>query len=104
MQGTEDDVFAGYGEIDVRGAAASPAPGNGNEDFGEVFDESGLLLGSDHDVAVAEFGGSERGKDTAADAEVGAAHVGAFFGAGEGEGQAPEVVDVHGSCIPPAGF
>ena len=95
LQGAEDYVFGGYGEIYVRGAAATPASRDGDEDFGEVFDERGLLFGSDHDVAVAEFRGGERGEDAAVDAEVGGAHMGAFFGAGEGEGEAAEVMDIH---------
>ena len=95
LQGTEDYVLGGDGEVHVSGAAAAPAAGDGDEDFGEVFDEGGLLFGGDHDVAVAEFCGGECGEDAAADAEVGGAHMGAFFGAGEGEGEAAEVVDVH---------
>jgi len=85
-EGAEDNVFVGNGEVHVCGATAPPTAGNGNKDFGEIFDKGGLLFRGDHDVAVAEFGGGERGKDAAADAEVGGAHVGAFFGAEEGEG------------------
>ena len=96
LEGAEDDVFVGNSEVHVCGATAAPTTGNGDEDFGELFDKGGLLFRVDHDVAVAEFGGGERGKDAAADAEVGGAHVGAFFGAGEGEGYAAEIVDVHG--------
>ena len=95
LQGAEHYVFGGDGEIYVCGAAAAPAAGDGDEDFGEVFDECGLLFGSDHDVAVAEFRGGERGEDAAVDAEVGGTHMGAFFSAGEGEGETAEVVDVH---------
>ena len=82
LQGAEDDVFVCEGEVDVCGSASSPTTGYGDEDFGEFFDEGGLLFGGDHDVAVAEFGGGERGEDATADAEVGGAHVGGFFGAG----------------------
>jgi len=96
LQRAEDDVFVRDREIDVRGTAASPAAGDGDEDFGEFFDKGGLLLGSDHDVAVAEFCGGEGGEDASADAKIRGAHVGAFFGARDGEGQAAEVVDVHG--------
>lgn len=96
LECAEDDVFVRDGDVYVRCAASSPASGDGDEDLGEFFDEGGLLFGGDHDVAVAEFGGGEGGEDAAADAEVGGAHVGAFFGAGEGEGETAEVLDVHG--------
>ncbi len=76
-------------------AVAAPAAFYGDEDFGQFFDEGGLLLWGDHDVAVALFYGGQGGENSIADAEVGVAHVGGFFGALEAEGDAAEVVDVH---------
>ena len=77
-------------------AVAAPAAFYGDEDFGHFFNESGgLLLWSDHDVAVALFCRGQGGEDSTADAEVGAAHVGGFFGAFEAEGDAAEVVGIH---------
>ena len=95
LQCAEDDVFVRDCEIDVCGAAASPTAGYGDEDFGEFFDEGGLLFGSDHDVAIAEFRGGEGRENTSADAEVGGAHMGALLDAGEGKGETTEVVDVQ---------
>ena len=66
LQCAEDDVLVRGCEIDVCGAAASPPAGYGDEDFGEFFDEGGLLFGSDHDVAIAEFRGGEGCENTSA--------------------------------------
>ena len=71
----------------MSGAAYAPAAFYGDEDFGEFFDEGGLLLGGEHEVAVALFGGGEGGENAVAYAEVGAAHVGGFFGAFEARGR-----------------
>ncbi len=79
-------------------AVAAPAAFYGDENFGQFFDESGLLFWGDHDVVVALFCGGEGGEDAAVYAEVGTAHVGGFFGAFEAEGDAAEVVDVHPEC------
>jgi len=88
--------FVGDGEADVGGAVASPAAFDGEEDVGGVGEEEGLLFRGEHEVAEAFFDGGEGGEDAAADAEVGCAHVGGFFGAGEGEGDAAEVGWGHG--------
>ena len=80
-------------------AHAAPAAVDGEEDFGEIFDEGGLLFEGEHEIAVALGGGSESGEDSAADAEVGLAHVGGFSGAFEAEGDAAEVVGVHGGGV-----
>lgn len=96
MQSAGEDVFGGFGETDVGHAHASPGAGDGKENFGEVQDEGLLLFEGKHEIAVALFRGGESGEDAAVDAEIGLAHVGRFFGAGEGEGGAAKVSDVHG--------
>jgi len=96
LQGAAEEVFVGEGEDDMSGAACAPAAFYGDEDFGEFFDEGGLLLGRKHEVAVALFDGGQGSEDAVAHAEVGIAHVGGFLGAFEGEGDAAEVGDVHG--------
>jgi hypothetical protein len=99
LQGAAEKVFVGEGEDDVSCAACAPAAFYGYEDFGEFFDEGGLLFGREHQVAVSLFGGGEGGEDAVAYPEVGIAHVGGFLGTFEGEGDAAEVGDVHGGFI-----
>jgi hypothetical protein len=100
-QGAGQDVFGGGGEPDVGHAHATPAAVNGEEDFWEFCDEVLLLFGGKHQVAVALLGGGQGGEDAAVDAEIGIAHVGGFFGAGERESDAAEVVEVHGEMVQP---
>ena len=95
VEGAGENIFVRSGEADMSSTHASPAAVNGEEDFGEFLDEGGLLLGREHEVAIALLGGSESRKDAASDAEVGATHVGTFFGAFEAKGDAAEVGDVH---------
>ncbi len=96
LQRAGQKIFVSECETHVRGAIAAPSTLNRDEHFGEFFDEGGLLLGCEHQVAVALFAGRESGEDSAANAEVGTPHMGIFFGAFEAEGDAAEVVDVHG--------
>ena len=49
----EDHVFACRSEAGVGGAVAAPSASDGQEDRGRVFDEGGLVLGREHEVAVA---------------------------------------------------
>jgi hypothetical protein len=79
----------------VGAAHASPTAGDGEKDLGEVGKEELLLFGSEHEVAVVLGLRGESGEDAAADAEVGVAHVGAFFGARKGEGESAKVVGGH---------
>ncbi len=95
VQGAVKYVFTGRSQADVGGAGAAPAPGDGKEEVWALFGEGGLLLGREHEVAEAFALGSEGGEDVAADAEVGGTHVGAFFSAGEAEGDAAEIVWCH---------
>lgn len=97
MEGTGKDIFSGSCEADVGHAHASPAAGDGKENFREFFDEGLLLFEGEHEIAVALFHGSESGEDTAVDAEIGIAHVGRFFGTGEAKGDTAEITDVHGN-------
>ena len=77
------------------GTAKSPAALHRNEDVWQFFDERGLLFRRDHYIAVPLFGGSERSEDSASDSEVDRAHMGAFLGAFEREGNAAEIDGVH---------
>lgn len=92
------DVFGGGSETDVGRAHAAPSAMNGEEDIGCFGDEVGLLPGREHEVSVTERFGGESGKDFAADAEVGRAHVRAFFGSVEAEGDAAKVSGSHGGA------
>ena len=76
-------------------AHSAPATGDREKDVGEVGDEELLLLRSEHEVAVALGLRGEGGEDSAADAEVGVAHVGAFFSARKSEGESAKVVGSH---------
>ena len=91
-----EDVFSGGSEADVGHAHAAPASGDGEEEFGLVFQEGLLKIRREHEVAVALLLRGEGGKDVAANAEVGRAHVGGLLGVGEGEGDAAEVGGGHG--------
>jgi len=67
----------------------------GAKTFRQLLNEHGLLLRSKHEIAVALFGGSQGSENSPANAKVGAAHVRAFFGTFEAEGDAAEVVGGH---------
>src|SRR5215469_8845068 len=82
VKGSCEDVFSGGCETDVGCAVASPTAGDGEEEVGLVGDEGLLQVGREHEVAVAELDGGERGEDVASDAEVGGSHVGTLFRAG----------------------
>ena len=56
-----------------------PSAGDGNENVGQFLDECRLLLRRQHQVAVALGYRRERRKNSAANPEVGVAHVRAFF-------------------------
>jgi len=75
----------------MRGAHASPTAGHREKDFREVLDEKLLLLGIEHEVAVALLDVRECGKDAAGDAEVGGTEVRTLLGTGKTEGDAGEV-------------
>lgn len=94
-EGAFENVFGCGGEDDVGGAVAAPAAVDREENFREFCDEGGLLIGSEHQVAVAFVGVGESREDAAVDAKVGGTHVGGFFGALEGKGDAAEVIHVH---------
>jgi len=79
----------------VGAAHSAPAAGDGEEDVGEVGDEELLLLGGEHEIAVALGLRGEGGEDSTVDAKVGVAHVGAFFGAGKSESDSAKVVGGH---------
>lgn len=96
LEGAGEDVLVGFGEDDVRGAVFAPATVDGQENFGKILDEELLLLGIEHEVAVAFFDVGKRGEDVAADAEVGGAEVGALLGVRETQSDAAEVSGIHG--------
>jgi len=96
LEGAGQDIFISFGEDDVRGAHASPTAGDRKKHFGEILDEEPLLLGIEHEVAVAFFDVGKRGEDVAADAEVGGAEVGALLGVRETQSDAAEVSGIHG--------
>jgi len=83
----------------VRGAHASPTTLDRKKDFGEILDEELLLLGIEHQVAVAVFDVCESGKDAAADTEISGTKVRALFGAGEAEGDAGKVFGSHEGAV-----
>ena len=90
------NVFGGRGEADVCCAIAAPASRDGEKDARKFGDESLLLGGVEHQVAVALLDRSERREDAAADAEVRSAHVGAFLSTCETQSDTAKVARVHG--------
>ena len=76
-------------------AVASPASGDGNEEVGLVGDKGLLQFRGEHNVAVALLDGGEGGEDAASYAKIYGSHVGAFFGAFEGESDAAEIGRGH---------
>ena len=80
----------------AQGMALSDVP-DGGMLAGHVGEEAGLGVGVKHEVAVAEVDGGEGGEDAAAGAEIDGAHMGAFGGIGEREGDAAEVFGGHGN-------
>ena len=95
LEGTGEDVFAGFGQNDMGAAHLAPAARDRQEDFGEILDEKLLLLGREHEIAVALLDMGKRGENVATDAEIGGAEVAPLRGAGEAERDAREVVWGH---------
>jgi len=96
VEGAGEDVGVGFGEDDVSGTHASPTTGNREKHFRKIVDEELLLLGIEHEVAIALLHVSEGGEDAATDAEVCGAEMGTLFGVGKAEGDAGEVFGSHG--------
>jgi hypothetical protein len=96
LESAGKDVLAGFGEDDVGAAHLAPTAGDGEKNIGKILDEELLVLGGEHEVAVALIQGSQGGEDVSACAEVDGAEVRALFGVGEAEGDAAEVVGSHG--------
>jgi hypothetical protein len=96
LESAGEDIFVGCGQHDVRGAGFAPATVDGEKHFREILDKELLLLGREHEVAVALLDVGKGGEDVAADAEISGAKVGALFGIGEAEGNAAEVGGSHG--------
>jgi hypothetical protein len=90
-----EHVFTGFAENDVRRTFFAPAARNGEEDFGEILDEKLLLLGREHEVAVAFRDMSQRGENVATNAEIGGAEMGPLLGIGKAECYALEVIRGH---------
>ena len=86
-------VFGRLGEANMRRAHATPASSHQEgKRSGRSVRKSACCSGVEHKVGVALLLMSERGEDVAANAEVSRAHVRAFFGSGEGQGEAAEVI------------
>lgn len=69
------------------------------ENAGELLDESGLLLGIQHEVAVAFRGVGKGGEDAATNTKIGAAHVRAFLGAREAKRYTAKVLGIQGGLL-----
>src|SRR5579862_2049109 len=95
MQCPRQNIFFHSSQPDVSHAHPSPATGNRKENGREFFDKSCLLFRCELQVAVALFGGRKCGKNVAANAEVGLAHVRAFLSALKTQCDAAEVVWGH---------
>jgi len=98
-KGSFEDVFSGFSEDDVGGSGFAPASVDGEENFGLFGYKVGLELGGEHDVAIAFCLMRQGGEDAIADAEIGVAHVGGFFGSREGQGESAEVGWGHGITV-----
>ena len=94
-QRAQSHVFIGRVQPHVGCAVASPAAGNGQEDIGSLGNELRLLLGRQHQVAIALLYRCERGKNAAAHAEVHRSHVRAFLGALKAQRQPFEILRGH---------
>lgn len=74
-QGAFKYVFVRFRQPDMRRSHAAPSTVNGKKNIWEFSDESGLLLGREHQVSVALCLRSKRRKDPAAHAEIRMAHM-----------------------------
>ena len=88
-------VLPGLCESNVGHAHASPAAGDGEKEFGHFFNEGGLLLYREYQVAIALFRRSQRREDSAVHAKVRLAHVRALFGAGQTQRNSAKVSYIH---------
>lgn len=66
---------------DVGCPVFAPATCHGHKDFGSFADEGRLLFSVQHEIAIAQVLGGERGKDAASDPEVFGTHVRCLGGA-----------------------
>jgi selenoprotein W-related protein len=82
-------------------SASSPSACDRNEHLGLFLYELGLLLRREFYVAVALFFRSKGCEDSAPDAEIGRAHMGTFFRAGQAQSNPAKVRCVHAfhSCF-----
>jgi hypothetical protein len=78
---------------------AAPSAVDREEGRRAFGDEFRLLFGAELQIAVAFLLGCQRGEDPAADAEVGVAHVGAFFNSLQAESDTAKVVGSHGWIV-----
>src|SRR5581483_1911321 len=76
-------ILTGLREADVRRSRAAPATVDRQEDVGHLADEVSLLLRGEHQVSVSLLLRGESGEDSASNAEIGGAHMRAFFRAFE---------------------
>jgi carbonic anhydrase/acetyltransferase-like protein (isoleucine patch superfamily) len=73
---------------------------NWQKDLRQLADEFGLLLRSEHQVAITIFLRSQRGEDSAAHAKIGRTHVGAFLGAFKAQSNSSEIRWLHCDSLP----
>ena len=93
--GSAQHLFARGGKPNMRHTHASPAAVDGQENFRQLFHESSLLFDCQFQIPVTLLCRGERSEDSAADAEVGVAHVRTLFRAREAERDSTEIVYVH---------
>jgi len=74
---------------------SSESARNRQKDFGRILDKRGLLFRSEHQIAVALLLRGERREYSATDPEIGRAHVRAFLGAFQAQGNPSKVCDFH---------
>lgn len=83
----------------MRCSISSPSSCNWKKDTRLLSDECGLLLGSEQQVSISLLDGGERGENVSAYAEIDRAHVRAFFGTFEAQGDSFEVFRGHPSSL-----
>src|SRR6185437_11500600 len=94
-QRSQQHVLTHGSEPNMGSTVAAPSAGNGQEDFRRLGHKHRLLLGSEHQVAVAVLFRGKGGEDASPDAKVGGAEVGTFFGSFKRKRETAKIVGLH---------
>ena len=95
LQRSGQHILARRGQPNMSGPHPSPPAMNGKKKLRHLLDKCRLLFGCQHQIPVTLLGGSQRGKDSSAHAEVGRAHVRPLFRPFQAKRYSPKITNRH---------